>query len=664
MNKNDVKNSRSTKIWPKQGDPGDQAWKIWRNFITKSLTDSNFTPRHPLGAWIRTNRYRQYDSYWDIHNKRLLLQQDGKWSAYNLVKEDRRRCFFHRPANISVSDIGDPIPLDIIKSTERFYITSRPAERMATNNKTNSRLPKISDDDFFELLGEEQEICNLLANTKLIDAATDGSHDPATGKMAFGWVIAIGETIVAKGKGPAAGHPTLASAFQAEAYGLWSMARFLRFLSDRFQCSTSTHKLFIHIDNKALIRRVDRYYEHGISNTAILFPDSDVTMTAFNELKTWQAQIQHVKSHSTSPSSTISFPERLNKLADELARNKMSTMKRPNTVVQNPLCLLQINQVHVTRDIQKSILEAASKAPIQQFLRDKYDWSSVTFDLVNWDMQVKILATYDKNDQQRILKFVHEWLPTNHRLIRESQSTTARCPLCYYRVEDNMHLFNCSHPKQVATKTALLQQLNQSTIDEHIKPIFTAAIKTAILDPTWQPVSSQVPQGYRKGAEDQNRIGWQQIMRGRFAQSLSCGDRHKEQDLRRVLRLIWDALLNLWSQRNELVHDNAQETRAEKMKRKMEAKIHRCYLMKEKLRLQDQERLFAKEEEDLLQEDPTTVKNWLTIAEKMIRITKRETKARTREKNMMEQYFKWHPPDRTLHHASNSMGSGSTIHVG
>jgi hypothetical protein len=96
----------------------------------------------------------------------------------------------------------------------------------------------------------------------------------------------------------------------------------------------------------------------------------------------------------------------------------------------------------------------------------------------------------------------------------------------------------------------------------------------------------------------------------------------------------------------------------------MEAKIHRCYLMKEKLRLQDQERLFAKEEEDLLQEDPTTVKNWLTIAEKMIRITKRETKARTREKNMMEQYFKWHPPDRTLHHASNSMGSGSTIHVG
>jgi hypothetical protein len=213
--------------------------------------------------------------------------------------------------------------------------------------------------------------------------------------MAFGWVLTIGETIVATGKGPAAGHPTLSLA-----YGLWSMARFLRYLSNHFQCSTSTHKLFIHIDNKAIIGRMERYYKQGISNKSIHFPDSDVTIPAFNELKTWSTQIQHVKSHNTSPSSANSFPERLNKLADELARDQLSTMKRPLTVVQGPLCILHINDIHVTRDTQKLVLEAASKAPIQQFLRDKYDWSLGTFDLVNWDMQAKILATYDKNDQQ------------------------------------------------------------------------------------------------------------------------------------------------------------------------------------------------------------------------------------------------------------------------
>jgi hypothetical protein len=477
-------------------------------------------------------------------------------------------------------------------------------------------------------------------------------------------VITIGETIVATGKGPAAGHPTLSSAFRAEAYGLWSMAMFLRYMSVHFQCSSTTHKLFIHIDNKAIIGRVERYYEQGVTNKSILFPDSDVTISAFKELKCWQAQLHHVKSHNTSSSDANSLPEKLNKIADELARDQMHTMKCPHTVVQSPLCILKINEVYITRDTQKSILEVASKAPIQQFLRDKYDWGSGTFDLVNWDLQAKILATYDKNDQQRILKFVHEWLPTNHRLFREVQSTTARCPLCYFRTEDNMHLFSCTHPKQVSTKQELLHQLNTSKIEDNLKPLLTSAIKSAILDPNWQPESSIVSKGLRKGVNEQNRIGWQQILRGRFAKSLSGGDRHKEQDLRRVLRCIWDALLNLWQQRNELVHHNERETRAEKMKRKMEAKIHRCYRMKDMLRFQDRERLFTKNEEELLREDPTTVKNWLKIAEKMIRITRRETKARTREKNMMEQYFKWHPPDRTSHHASNSVGSGSTIHVG
>jgi hypothetical protein len=243
--------------------------------------------------------------------------------------------------------------------------------------------------------------------------------------MAFGWALAIGEMIVATGKGPVAGHPTLSSAFRAEVHGLWSMARFLWYLSDQFQCTTSTHKLFIHIDNKALIGRMERYFEQGIQNKSILFSDSDVTISAFNKIKTWSAQIQHVRSHNTSSSSANSFPESLNKLADELARGQLSAMKRPHTVVQGPLCILHINDTYVTRDIQKLVLEAASKAPIQQFLCEKYYWSAGTFNLVNWDMQAKILATYDRNDQQQILKFVHKWLPTNHRLSREFQSSSA-----------------------------------------------------------------------------------------------------------------------------------------------------------------------------------------------------------------------------------------------
>jgi hypothetical protein len=663
LNKHEIKNSRSTKLWPKQLDPGDQAWKIWRNFITKSLTDANLTLRRPLGAWILQNKYRQYDSYWDPSKERLLIRNQGQWESHNLIKQNRRKCYFN-VSTINVSnDISNVIPLDIISRTARHYVTGKPPKQIVPKTK-KSKYRRISDEESVDFLKEESEIRQLLAKTRLIDAATDGSHDPSTGKMAYGWVIAIGENTVATGNGPAAGHPSLSSAFRAEAYGLWSMATFLCHLSDKYQISSTSHKLFVHLDNKALIGRMDRYGDQGVSAGSINFPDADVTIPAYEELKTWTAQLQHVKSHNKTTTGEYSFPEKLNRIADELARDRMMTMKKPLLSVQSPLCLLQIKDTYVTRDIQKHVLNAASKAPIQQFLSDKNEWHSGTFDLIHWELQEKILNTYDRKDQQRILKFVHEWLPTNHRLQRESQSTTARCPLCYYRVEDNMHLFNCSHPKLTSIKLQLIQKISQSKTEETIKNLSMAAVKAATLTPNWQPTDSMVPSEYKQGVLDQNKIGWHQIIRGRFAISLSNRDKKKEQDLRQIIRLFWDTLMQLWSQRNEIVHNNEHETQVERNQRRMEAKINRCYMMKDKLQFRDREKVFTKEKDELLREDTMTIKNWLRLAEKMIRISKREEKTARRTKAMMEQYFKWHPPDRKRSHTRNSMGSGSTIHVG
>jgi hypothetical protein len=145
---------------------------------------------------------------------------------------------------------------------DRTFLHHLQAIKTTRHSKQNRHKPaKISEEDIIDILKEEEEIWKLLTQTQLIDAATDGSHDPTTGKMAFGWVIAIGKTIVATGKGPAAGHP----------------------------------------------------------NLSFNFPDSDVTITAHDEIMSWSAQFQHVKSHKTAQTSTNNFPERLNQMADELA---------------------------------------------------------------------------------------------------------------------------------------------------------------------------------------------------------------------------------------------------------------------------------------------------------------------------------------------------------
>jgi hypothetical protein len=52
------------------------------------------------------------------------------------------------------------------------------------------------------------------------------------------------------------------------------------------------------------------------------------------------------------------------------------------------------------------------------------------------------------------------------------------------------------------------------------------------------------------------------------------------------------------------------------------------------------------------------------MAEHITQIHKREVAKTSKEKEMMEQYFKWHPPDRTHNCIRQSAASGSTIQIG
>jgi hypothetical protein len=51
MECNTVKPSRSLKKWPLQGNPGDEAWKIWRNFLTRAFLRNDKSLLTPLGGW-------------------------------------------------------------------------------------------------------------------------------------------------------------------------------------------------------------------------------------------------------------------------------------------------------------------------------------------------------------------------------------------------------------------------------------------------------------------------------------------------------------------------------------------------------------------------------------------------------------------------------------
>jgi hypothetical protein len=207
----------------------------------------------------------------------------------------------------------------------------------------------------------------------LIDIASDGSHDQDRGTITYGWVMAVNEVIIAEGKGPAEGHPNLVGSFRAEAYGLASATAFAKMLVQHLRVDPDQGKWFCHIDNKSLIKRMEGYHsEHRNSKWSEL-PDADVTYTAHSNMQGILVQYEHVRSHQDTSKPNTGFPAKLHEMADALAKQEQRQIKQPRVVVTIPFKHLRINDMVVTTEAQRSMIEAASKIPLQQYYNKKYN---------------------------------------------------------------------------------------------------------------------------------------------------------------------------------------------------------------------------------------------------------------------------------------------------
>lgn len=201
-------------------------------------------------------------------------------------------------------------------------------------------------------------------------------------------------------------------------------------------------------------------------------------------------------------------------------------MDKPNKKVQHQAhCVLSIQDNFITRDHQKWILDAAGKMiPIQEYYSNKYGWSTTTVDSINWQCQLQAPNTFRPKDHTRILKFVHNWLPTGKRLHREGLLHNAsNCQLCGHLEETNIHLFHCTHADMIKVQSTLIQYLHQDYHEEgnsELLNILEVALQSDEASSTWQPEQGFVSNLLRTGVQAQNSIGWEQLLYGRVANAL------------------------------------------------------------------------------------------------------------------------------------------------
>jgi hypothetical protein len=160
-----------------------------------------------------------------------------------------------------------------------------------------------------------------------------------------------------------------------------------------------------------------------------------------------------------------------------------------------------------------------------------------------------------------------------------------------------------------------------------------------------------------KCTRDQSDIGWDHILFGRISQSVTnyiSSNLHRKGVQKwensgktwthRIIQNIWDTFLQLWTNRNSIIYDDENKDRQMIQMERLWRQVESCYLHKERLSVTDRQKIFYKNIEELRTEDYWFIKAWLKIARRIIRVSKLENAKQYREKTMMEQYFKWHPP--------------------
>jgi hypothetical protein len=272
-------------------------------------------------------------------------------------------------------------------------------------------------------------------------------------------------------------------------------------------------------------------------------------------------------------------------MADELARQQNQTMTRPYTQRFPDFIHLRINDTTITKNSKKWLRDHASQIPIQKYYSDKHGWSAQVFNTIHWSAQQAVLSRYDANDQRRILKFVHGWLPTNDRLYRKKQANSQRCPLCFYLVENNAHLFNCKHPGQQTIRKDMLERIrkdNQCNSRLELIHAITEGVTRGTNNPQWTAAPNYANDKLNKWITNQNRIGWAQLLNGRPAQSMTRAisnilknqgteswDLSGEKWTRRLIQIFWDTMLQLWNNRNKILYDGNQVSTQERQRERL-----------------------------------------------------------------------------------------------
>lgn len=393
-------------------------------------------------------------------------------------------------------------------------------------------------------------------------------------------------------------------------------------------------------DNEGLLKKlvVFRSYENAAQATC-LHSEWDIVSAIHTLHKEFQIlpEIFHVPSHQDDHHriQDLDLPTQMNIEADSLATKALQDGTSQPIVPFDPSCgaMLSINGRAITRNLEATVQRHEHTAPLQEYYCTRFGWSKETLASIDWDIYAMVYTKFQRT-RTFFSKFGWKQLPTGGRLHKWTPSFDHRCPSCNQEFETDDHMFQCSHIHRDHWRKDLLRTITDtfsSFLDPELLTILKIGLTSFFTDSSPEFQVRFPTQGttahYLPLIEQQNLIGWDQLMRGKMGK-LWGPKQHafaKRYDLtevskrwqNRLVRLFANASFRLWEIRNGCRHGIDAATKQLAQQEQAHRELRILYTFRTQV-LQQDRGLFQETIEAHLSETTSQIRTWITHNRKLL----------------------------------------------
>ena len=252
-----------------------------------------------------------------------------------------------------------------------------------------------------------------------------------------------------------------------------------------------------------------------------------------------------------------------------------------------------------------------------RYWKNRYQWDDETAASVDWEAHGTCMRKFYSR-RTFIVMFLSGWLPLGKLVSRYDLSYPTSCPGCGFSPEDTAHFLQCR--AVISWQPELVNEMVGYNEDWNV-PLWLADLLRHVCISVFNNVPvvvTDIPVRYQLLVSRQARVGWEQLLYGRFVQEWAVCDKQETADGRGrawvagLIMLIWKAVHNAWIVRNGARHGVTAAAREAALVAQAQRETKAVYTLRQSVQPIDQ-RLFYSSLEAHFQAEPTSkgLRQWL-----------------------------------------------------